>query len=74
MRRDDHPYLGSEYLTRSVGNYCLMCGARMGNIGRKGWNFLHYKPMNGKRILIGYVHDWDCWQDSDDQDDDKARV
>jgi hypothetical protein len=31
-RFNDHPYLGPKYLKRGIGNYCMNCGRKMGNI------------------------------------------
>lgn len=62
MYRNYHPYLGHGYLTRPVGNRCLRCGRKMviGLTKNCGWDFLLWKPRHSKKVLLGYIHGWNC--------------
>lgn len=58
-RFDYHPFLAVKHLKRGVGNYCLECGQKMGNIRAdlKNANQLWFIPYKvQKPVLVGYCH------------------
>lgn len=61
MKRDDfHPWFTGKQLTRPPGNFCLYCGERLSVRPEGEWNFLFMRINCGKRVLLGYVHNFDC--------------
>lgn len=68
MRRDYHPYLGHNYFTRSPRNFCLTCGEKIAVAPCGNWNYASFRPRHGKRILIGYVHSYDCLEPPKDSE------
>lgn len=66
MDLNSHPHFSSEFLTRPPGNYCLNCGNRITVNPRFNWKFQQFKYNHGKKIIIGYVHNYPCWEDEED--------
>lgn len=72
-----HPYLGEHYLRRNVGNFCLKCGKKMGNIrpDLKTANQMWFIPYSvPKPILIGHCHYPKCPSDNDDFLNDNPKI